>query len=133
MRAISRADLLSSPSEAELAVSVVRSLKSGAPRLTGLGVGACSSIVRVAINILLFCWGNSSPNFLECVKKGLPCASYHKGSGFTPSNDWDGELIRPVISREFCFERRVLICFTRLSSSLCWIYEMHLRLIGYPR
>src|SRR5882762_917856 len=54
MRAISRADLVSSPSDAALAVSVVRSLNSSAPRLTIFDVAACSSMVRVAINIPAF-------------------------------------------------------------------------------
>src|SRR6266403_5935176 len=54
MRAISRADLVSSPSDAALAVSVVRSLNSSAPRLTDFDVGACSNMVRVAINIPAF-------------------------------------------------------------------------------
>src|ERR1700756_1406040 len=54
MRAISRADLVSSPSEATLAVSVVRSLNSSAPRLTDFDVGACSSMVRVAIKYPTF-------------------------------------------------------------------------------
>src|SRR5260370_27362954 len=54
MRAISRADLVSSPSDAALAVSVVRSLNSSAPRLTVFGVGACSSMVRVAIKYPAF-------------------------------------------------------------------------------
>src|SRR6266566_4384354 len=54
MRAISRADLVSSPSDAALAVSVVRSLNSSAPRLTVFDVGACSSMVRVAIKYPTF-------------------------------------------------------------------------------
>src|SRR5271170_3075037 len=52
MRAISRADLVSSPSDAVFEVSVVRSLNSAAPRLTVLRVVACSSMVRVAISFL---------------------------------------------------------------------------------
>src|SRR5260370_24536619 len=54
MRAISRGDVVSSPSDGALAVSVVRSLNSSAARLTVFGVGACSSMVRVAIKYPAF-------------------------------------------------------------------------------
>src|SRR5260370_8574561 len=54
MRAISGGDLVSSPWDGGLAVAVVRSLNSSAPRLTDFDVGACSSMVRVAINIPAF-------------------------------------------------------------------------------